>query len=244
MKLLVVKFGGACFSTAKRTQLIARHIVQRGRRVVVVVSARQGVTDTLVRAVAAPDSRDGSAIRDAMLCTGKLQSAARLASMLVAAGRPSSVVPPWTVVHTDSEFGDASIVSVNPTPILQVLRDGSIPVVPGFVGADAHGRITTLGRGGSDYSAVAIAHALHADVELCKAEVDGVYTDDPHTHPDARKFASLTHVEALELARAGARVLQAKAAALALDGHVHVRIRPAFGLGGGTVIDHAPELHP
>jgi aspartate kinase len=117
-----------------------------------------------------------------------------------------------------------------------------VPVVPGFIGATRDGRLTTLGRGGSDYSAVALGVALHAArIELCKAEVDGVYDADPHIHDGARRFDTLTHAEALRLSRSGAKVLQDKAAALACRWAIPVLVRPAFAEGRGTTIDSTTE---
>ena len=117
-----------------------------------------------------------------------------------------------------------------------------MPIVPGFIGGTRDGRVTTLGRGGSDYSAVALGVALHAArVELCKAEVDGVYDADPHKHGHARRFDTLTYEEALRLSRSGAKVLQEKAAALAGRWAIPVLVRPAFAEGRGTLIASPSE---
>ena len=117
-----------------------------------------------------------------------------------------------------------------------------MPIVPGFIGGTCDGRVTTLGRGGSDYSAVALGVALQAArVELCKAEVDGVYEADPHTNGHARRFETLTYTEALRLSRSGAKVLQEKAAALAGRWAIPVLVRPAFAEGRGTMIGSRSE---
>ena len=168
---------------------------------------------------------------------GELHAAALLAAAVTDAGRPAEVVPPWLVIRTDAAFGDATIQAVLTGPLLERLARKVIPVVPGFIGATADGRLTTLGRGGSDYTAVAIGSALAARrVELYKAEVDGVYDANPHTHRCARCFDSLTHEEALRLARAGAKVIQEKAAELASRFRLPVVVRPTFGHGKGTEI--------
>lgn len=121
--------------------------------------------------------------------------------------------------------------------IRAALRDGVLPVVPDFIGATAQGHVTTLGGGGSAYSAVALDVALGAErVELYKADVDGVYNADPHTVPEAQRFEVLTHAEALRLACAGGKVLQAKAAALAYYWSLPVDVRPAFTPGPGIAI--------
>jgi aspartate kinase len=146
-------------------------------------------------------------------------------------------VPPWSVFQTDAVWGNATIEAVHVHAICAALRCGVLPIVPGFIGATAQGHLTTLGRGGSDYSAVALGVALGAErVELYKAEVDGVYNADPHTVPEAQRFEVLTHAEALRLACAGGKVLQAKAAALAYGWSMPVYVRPAFAPGPGTAI--------
>jgi aspartate kinase len=209
---------------------------------VIVVSARQGVTDSLQADAQELGALPALAARDLLLATGELQSAALLVAAVTQLGGRAEVVPPWTVFKTNAEFGNATIQAVHVEPVLRCLERGVVPVVPGFIGATSEGQVTTLGRGGSDYSAVALGVALHAArVELCKAEVDGVYDADPHTHDGARRFDTLTHAEALALSRSGARVLQDKAAALASRWAIPVVVRPAFAEGWGTTIDSRRE---
>ena len=157
-------------------------------------------------------------------------------------GGRAEVVPPWSVFETTAEFGNATIEKVEVEPVLRCLGTASCRSCPVSSAAPRDGRVTTLRRGGSDYSAVALGVALHAArVELCKAEVDGVYDADPLTHGHARRFDSLTYAEALRLSRSGAKVLQEKAAALAGRWAIPVLVRPAFAEGRGTTIGSRSE---
>jgi aspartate kinase len=238
MQCVIQKFGGACFADTERLFAVAQKLISRGQQLVVaVVSARQGVTDQLIQQMHVVGGAIESSAMDVLLATGELQSAALVAAALEHLGRRTEVVPPWSVFQTDAVCGNATIEAVHVQAIHEALRCGIIPIVPGFIGATAHGRITTLGRGGSDYSAVALGVALGAErVELYKAEVDGVYNADPHKVQNARRFEVLTHAEALRLARAGGKVLQEKAATLAYYWSMPVYIRPAFAQGLGTAI--------
>jgi aspartate kinase len=237
MTCIVRKYGGACFAGRDRLLQVARQALEvEELPLVLVVSAQQGVTDRLDAQVRELGAAGGEA-RDLLLATGELQSAALLAAAVTSLGGEAAVVPPWAVFRTDAAFGDATIQEVDVQPVLRCLGRGALPIVPGFVGATRDGRLTTLGRGGSDYSAVALGVALDAArVELCKAEVDGVYDANPHAHREARRFDALTHTEALRLAQAGAKVLQAKAAYLACRWAIPVLVRPAFAEGPGTLI--------
>jgi aspartate kinase len=243
MSCIVRKYGGACFADRDGVLRVARQVLAGGELpAVIVVSARLGVTDQLSGQAQELGAAPAHAARDLLLATGELQSAALLAAAVAQLGGRAEVVPPWSVFETTPEFGNATIEKVEVEPVLRCLRRGVVPIVPGFIGGTADGRVTTLGRGGSDYSAVALGVALHAArVELCKAEVDGVYDADPHTHGDARRFDTLTHGEALRLSRSGAKVLQDKAAALAGRWGVPVLVRPAFAEGPGTMIGSRSE---
>ena len=243
MSCVVRKYGGACFADREGLLRVA-HQVLAGDELpaVIVVSAHQGVTDHLSLQAQELGAASAHAARDLLLATGELQSAALLAAAVAQLGGRAEVVPPWLVFETTAEFGDATIEKVEVQPVLRCLGRGVVPIVPGFIGGTRDGRVTTLGRGGSDYSAVALGVALRAArVELCKAEVDGVYDADPHTHGPARRFDTLTHAEALRLSRSGAKVLQDKAAALAGRWAIPVLVRPAFAEGCGTMIGSRSE---
>jgi aspartate kinase len=235
---IVRKYGGACFADRDGLLRVARQVLTGGELpAVIVVSAHQGVTDQLSGQAQELGAAPTHAARDLLLATGELQSAALLAAAVAQLGGRAEVVAPWSVFETTAEFGNAMIEKVEVEPVLRCLRRDVVPIVPGFIGCTRDGRVTTLGRGGSDYSAVALGVALHAArVELCKAEVDGVYDADPRTHGHARRFDTLTYAEALRLSRSGARVLQEKAAALAGRWAIPVLVRPAFAEGRGTTI--------
>jgi aspartate kinase len=243
MSCIVRKYGGACFADRDGLLRVARQVLAGGELpAVIVVSARQGVTDQLSSQAQELGAAPATAARDMLLATGELQSAALLAAAVSQLDGRAEVVPPWLVFETTAEFGNATIEKVEVEPVLRCLGRGVVPIVPGFIGGTRDGRVTTLGRGGSDYSAVALGVALHAArVELCKAEVDGVYDADPHTHGHARRFDTLTHAEALRLSRSGAKVLQDKAAALASRWAIPILVRPAFAEGRGTTIGSRSE---
>jgi aspartate kinase len=243
MSCIVRKYGGACIADRECLLRVARQLLAMGELpAVVVVSARQGVTDQLSGQAQELGALPASPARDLLLATGELQSAALLAATVLQLGGLAEVVLPWTVFLTNADFGNATILEVEVGPVFRCLERGVVPIVPGFIGATRDGRITTLGRGGSDYSAVALGVALDAArVELCKAAVDGVYDADPHTHDGSRRFDTLTHAEALRLSRSGAKVLQDKAAALASEWAIPVLVRPAFGEGRGTTIESRRE---
>jgi aspartate kinase len=243
MPCIVRKYGGACFTDRDDLLRVARQVLAAAELpAVIVVSARQGVTDQLSGQADDLGAARDHAARDLLLATGELQSAALLAAAVAQLGGRPEVVLPWSVFETTSEFGNATIEKVEVEPVLRCLGRGVVPIVPGFIGRTRDGRVTTLGRGGSDYSAVALGVALNAvRVELCKAEVDGVYDVDPHTHSHAHRFDALTHTEALRLSRSGATVIQDKAAALAACWAIPVLVRPAFAEGPGTTIDSRSE---
>jgi aspartate kinase len=238
MSPIVLKFGGASVADNERLQRVADLIAaRRSEPIVVVVSAQQGHTDELIDTMQSLTTEAPADALDALKAVGELQSAALLAAAVTAAGCRAEAILPWQVIRTDAVFGDATIQSVYIAPLLERLKRGIVPIVPGFVGVTSDGRLTTLGRGGSDYTAVALGVALLARrVELCKAEVDGVYTADPHTHPEAQRFDALTHEQAVRLARGGAKVLQGKAADLAQRWQIPILIRSTFGKGRGTSI--------
>lgn len=240
MRYIVTKFGGASVTGAAQIKAVAKLLTLRAakdEKLVAVVSAEKSHTDRLSAEMQAMTNSPADATRDFLLATGEMRSAALLAAALVEAGTPAQVIAPWAVFQTDTVFGDATIEFVRLALIKQCLARGILPVVPGFIGASVSGNLTTLGRGGSDYSAVALGVALKAErVELCKAECDGIYDADPNRNAAARRFAVLTHDEAVELASGGAKVLNLKAALLAQLHRVPVWVLPTFQEGEGTKI--------
>jgi aspartate kinase len=236
MTISVLKFGGTSLATHEDFHRIAARLKERGQDIVVVVSAQSGMTDQLMQKMHDLAERPPVHAMDALLTTGEQQSAALMAAALTVAGRRAEVVPPWHIFETNGDFGDADIDAVDVAPIHERLRNGITPVVGGFTGRSPDGRLSTLGRGGSDYTAVSLGAALGASVELCKADTDGVYDCDPNSNPDAERFDTMTYDEAFSLASEGAKVLHDKAARSARDGEVELTVRHTFEDGPGTRI--------
>ncbi len=230
------KFGGTCVDDTEKRQAIGEKIAQANLMdVVVVVSAAAGVTDSLYREIGSLDEVPQHLI-DSYVATGEMMSAPLVAAAIHAAGSPTAVLPATQLFSCDNRFGEGTVQVVQTAPILRLLRRRVVPVIGGFFGLSADGRLITLGRGGSDYSAVLLAAALGCDVCLFKASCDGVYDADPNWTAVARRYESLTHDQACDLAASGAKVLQAKASDLARAQNVTIRVRPAFAEGFGTVI--------
>jgi aspartate kinase len=230
------KFGGTSVDDAMKRHAIGEKIAQADHMdIVVVVSAAAGVTDSLHLEIGSMAEVPQHLI-DSYVAAGEMMSAPLVAAAIHAAGRPTAVVPATQLFACDNRFGDGTVRSVQTAPILRLLRQRIVPVVGGFFGLSADGRLITLGRGGSDYSAVLLAAALGCDVCLFKASCDGVYDADPNWVATARRYESLTHEQACGLAANGAKVVQAKASDLARDRNVTIRVRPAFAEGIGTVI--------
>lgn len=236
MPITVMKFGGTSLASHADFCRIAGQIEQRREDIVIVVSAQAGATDRLIELMGDLTDQPPVHALDALLATGEQQSAALMAAALTVAGRRAEVVPPWQVFECNGDFGDADIDAVDTAPLKERLRNGIVPVVAGFTARAPDGRLCTLGRGGSDYTAVALGAALGAKVELCKADTDGIYDDDPNTNDGAVRFDTLTHDQAFALASAGAKVLHDKAARTARDSDVHLRVRGTFEEGPGTLI--------
>ncbi len=230
------KFGGTSVDSPEKRRAIGEKVARaEDTDVVVVVSAAAGVTDALHREIGSPNEVPQHLI-DSFVAAGEILSAPLVAAAIHAAGRPAAVVPATQLFTCDNRFGDGNVLAVNAAPVTRLLRRRVVPVVGGFHGLSSDGRLITLGRGGSDYSAVLLAEALGCDVCLFKAGCDGVYDADPNRNAAARRFARLTHDQACELAAHGAKVLQGKAAELARAGAVTIRVRPAFAEDAGTVI--------
>jgi aspartate kinase len=230
------KFGGTSVDDAEKRKIVGGKIAQANHMdVVVVVSAASGVTDALHQQIGSPTEVPQHLI-DSYVATGEMMSAPLVAAAIHSAGRPAAVVPATQLFTCDNRFGDGTVRVVHTGPILRLLRQKVVPVVGGYFGLSADGRLITLGRGGSDYSAVLLATALGCDVCLFKASCDGVYDSDPNWVAVARRYESLTHDEACDLAAKGAKVLQAKASDVARAEKVTIRVRPAFAEGFGTVI--------
>lgn len=232
MACIVQKFGGTSVADVERIRNVALKVKQEydaGNQVAVVVSAMAGVTNQLVKFCdeIAP-SRDPSEY-DVVVSTGEQVTIGLLALALQALGVPARSWTGWQLpVLTDDAFSKARIQSIDVTQMRDSMNKGVVPVVAGFQGVTANGRVTTLGRGGSDTSAVALAAALGADRCDIYTDVDGVYTTDPRIVKAARKLDKVTYEEMLEMASLGAKVLQTRSVELAMKYQVNLRVVSSF----------------
>ncbi len=240
MALIVQKYGGTSVGSLERIQHVAKQVLAtraQGHDVVVVVSAMSGETDRLIELAELitplPEPREYAAL----VSTGEQVSMSILAMTLIAHGCPAcSYTGAQAQIHTDHDFKKARIIDINPQALRDTLAAGKVAVVAGFQGIDDHGNITTLGRGGSDTSAVAIAAALKADECQIYTDVDGVYTTDPRVVPQARRLKRVTFEEMLEMASLGAKVLQIRSVEFAGKYNVPLRVLSSFYEGEGTLI--------
>ena len=240
------KFGGSSVADAARIQRVAGIIAETrraGHQVVAVLSAQGDTTDELIEKARdlnpAPSPRE----LDALLCVGEQISVALMAMALEAMGQPTVSLTGWQIgLRTDSRHGAARIRSIDGARLLRELEAGKIVLVCGFQGIDEAGDQTTLGRGGSDTSAVAIAAALSADKCQIYTDVEGVYTADPRHVPGARKLAAVSYDEMLELASLGNQVLHNRSVELAKRYGVDLEVRSSFVRAPGTVVKE--ELTP
>ncbi len=240
MGLIVHKYGGTSVADLEKIENVARKVIrtkEAGNEVVVVLSAMAGETDRLIalaqKAADDPDPRE----YDSLISTGEQVTVTLLAMVLNRLGyRAKSFLGSQVKVHTDQAYKKARIVEIDQKVLKDELRQGTICVVAGFQGVDDEGNITTLGRGGSDTSAVALAAALRADVCDIYTDVDGVYTTDPNICPQARRLSKISYDEMLEMARAGAKVLQPRSVEMAKKFNVPVYVKSTFTDEGGTLV--------
>ena len=236
--LIVQKYGGTSVGTIDRMRAVARRCLatqRQGHDVVVIVSAMSGETNRLLglakQIAEVPDERE----LDVIASTGEQVSVGLVALCIQAeGGKAVSLLGHQVRVLTDSAFARARIQEIDAHAITDALKDGKIAVVAGFQGVDRNGNITTLGRGGSDTSGVAIAAALKADVCEIYTDVDGVYTADPNVVPTARKVARISYEEMLELASLGAKVLQIRSVEFGMKFGVPIHVRSSFNDNEGT----------
>ncbi len=246
MSLIVAKFGGTSVASPERIQMVAKRIIEKkqaGHDVVAVVSAMGKTTDELVGLARALNENPPAREIDRLLSTGEQVSMTLLAMALEARGvRAMSFTGRQAGIKTDGTHNRAKIVSVDGQRILDALGQGIVPVVAGFQGIDENGDMTTLGRGGSDTTAVAVAWAIDADVCEIYSDVDGVYSADPRVAPRARKLDQVSYEDMLELSGAGAGVLQMRAVEFARKWNVVIHSRSAFSNAEGTYIKEVADM--
>lgn len=239
--LMVQKFGGTSLADAqciRRAAQRAMRLARQGWGVVVVVSAQGHTTDRLLEKAHAQTNQPPARELDALLACGEQMSAALMAMTLEDMGCKAVSLTGWQAgILTDSNHSDARILGLNKDRIQSHLEAGRVVVVTGFQGVDAHGNVTTLGRGGSDTTAVALAAFLRADGCEIYTDVDGVYDKDPRTYTDAVRFDRIDYDAMLALARSGAQVLHDRCVELAREHGVKVRVLSSFREGPGTLVE-------
>jgi aspartate kinase len=246
MPIVVVKFGGSSVATPERIRRVAARIVQvkaQGLSVVAVVSAMGDTTDELLALARQVTDRPSTRELDMLLATGEQQAMALLAMAIQGLGAPViSLTGAQGGITTDGMHTKAKIQAIKGERILAKLAQGRIVIVAGFQGITADEEITTLGRGGSDTTAVGLAAALKAERCVIYTDVDGVYTADPRLVPAARRLPAISYGEMLEMASSGAVVLQPRAVELAAQYGVLLEVRSSFNENPGTVVREASEM--
>ena len=240
MGLIVQKYGGTSVADIERIRNVAKRVAEtfeQGNDVVVILSAMAGVTDDLIdmatQITESPDKRE----LDVLLATGEQTTAALLAMTLKNMNHPAvSMLGHQAKVVTDCTFGNARIIEIGVENIMDFVKNGNIVVVAGFQGSDIKGNITTLGRGGSDTSAVAIAAALKADICEIYTDVDGIYTADPGICERAKKIDRISYDEMLNMASLGAKVLQIRSVGFAKKYNIPIHVRSSFSEEEGTMV--------
>lgn len=242
MALLVQKFGGTSVGTTERIEAVADLIVrtvQAGHKVIAVVSAMAGETNRLLGLAQRIDAKASARELDVLAAAGEQVTVALLAIALVKRGYPAvSLLADQICIHTDNKFGKARIEHVDTARLQQELEQGHIVVAAGFQGRDFEGNVTTLGRGGSDTSAVALAAAVNADECQIYTDVDGVYTIDPRICSGARRLAQISFQDMLELACVGAKVLHSRSVEYAGRFQVPLRVLSTFRPDAGTLMTY------
>jgi aspartate kinase len=245
MALVVMKFGGTSVGSAERLRVVARRLVDRkarGDQVVAVVSAMGDVTDELVALAAEISGDPPEREMDMLLATGEQVTIALLAMAIHALGHEAiSFTGPQVGIVTDEGHTKAKIREIKAERVAAALSEGRIVIVAGFQGMTVDGHITTLGRGGSDTTAVAVAAGIGADTCEIYTDVDGVYSADPRLVPDARKLDTVSYDEMLEMAATGARVLQLRSVEFARNHGVVIHCRSSFNDSSGTLVKEVDD---
>ncbi|MFA5193294.1 MAG: aspartate kinase [Verrucomicrobiia bacterium] len=240
MALVVQKYGGTSVGNPDRIKNVARRVLatqQAGNQVVVVVSAMSGVTDSLIKLAREVHDMPNEREMDMLLATGEQTTIALLAMALHALGaKATSLTGAQAGIVTDRVHTKAKIANITPKRVHELLNDGNVVIVAGFQGETPDKQITTLGRGGSDLSAIAIAAALKADICQIYTDVDGVYTADPRIVKNAQKIPEISYDEMLEMAALGSKVMQARSVEFAKKFKVVFEVRSSFNDNPGTIV--------
>lgn len=243
MEIIVQKFGGSSVANTDKLFNVCKHITKeknKGNSVVVVVSAQGDTTDDLIKEENEITEKPNKREHDVLVSVGEQITIAKLAMCLQKQGYEAVSMLGWQVpIITDSNFGDANITKIKTGKILKELKTGKIVIIAGFQGIDSNSNITTLGRGGSDTTAIALASALKAKKCEIFTDVDGVYSEDPNKNENAIKFDKLTYDKMLEMANNGAKVLHNKCVKLAKEKQVKIIVKSTFlEESVGTVVEN------
>src|SRR5215213_8933372 len=239
MARIVMKFGGTSMAGIERIRHVAERVrreAEDGDEVLVVVSAMAGETDRLVQLCREASALHDPTEYDVVVASGEQVTAGLLAMTLQATGVKARSFMGWQLVRASGVHGNARVEAIEAATLDEALSGGTVAVIPGFQGVSTDGRLATLGRGGSDTSAVAIAAGVKADRCDIYTDVDGVYTTDPRIVPKARKLDAITFEEMLELAAVGAKVLQTRSVGLAMRENLPLRVLSAFDDRPGTMV--------
>src|SRR6202045_3105066 len=239
MRLIVQKYGGTSVANSQRIRNVAKRIVETQRedcRVVAIISAMAGVTDELIKLAREMSPEPNKREMDVRLATGENAASALTAMAVNALGAKAiSITGAEAGILTDRVHTKAKIANISPKQIHELLADDYIVIVAGFQGQTAEGETTTLGRGGSDLSAIALAGALNADACQIFTDVDGVFTCDPRIVKDAKKLDEVAYDELLEMTSAGAKIMQSRAVEFAKKFGVEFEVRSSFNRSAGTL---------
>ncbi|MBP3673619.1 MAG: aspartate kinase [Oscillospiraceae bacterium] len=238
--LIVQKYGGTSLGDAQRIQAAAIRVAglaRQGAQVVVVVSAQGDTTDEMIARAVQLNARGAAREMDAYLSAGEQMSAGLMAMAIGALGCPAVSLTGWQAgIHTDGVFGNARILEIDTERIRKELDAGKVVVAAGFQGVTGNGDVTTLGRGGSDTTAVALAAYLGADRCQIFTDVDGVYDRDPRKYPEATRFGRISYGKMLRLIENGAQVLHDRSVEMARDHGIRVEVLSAFTGAPGTIV--------
>src|ERR671929_702677 len=245
MARIVMKFGGTSMAGIERIRSVAARVrreAEAGNQVPVVVSAMAGETDRLVQLCREAAPLHDPSEYDVVVASGEQVTAGLLAMTLQAMGLKARSFMGWQLVRASGVHGNARVEAIEAATLDEALSGGTVAVIPGFQGVSDDGRLATLGRGGSDTSAVAIAAGVKADRCDIYTDVDGVYTTDPRIVPKARKLERISYEEMLELASVGAKVLQTRSVELAMKQRVRVQVLSSFEDKPGSLVVDEDEI--
>ena len=242
MEIIVQKFGGSSVANTDKLLNVCKHITKeknKGNAVVVVISAQGKTTDELISQEKEITSNPNKREHDMLVSVGEQISVAKLAMCLEEVGYEAKPYLGWQVpIITDSNFGDANIIQIKTNKIIQDLQQGKIVIIAGFQGIDKNQDITTLGRGGSDTTAIALAAALNSKKCEIFTDVDGVYSEDPNKNKNAIRYDKISYEKMLEMANNGARVLHNKCVKLAQEKKVKIIVKSTFKEESqGTIVE-------